>query len=383
MSSLQKTYKRGDVIFKEGDKITHVIFVQSGAVQQALLKNKKNIEIASCGANSVLGETGLAGVPTYNMSAVATQETKTLEVPLETFKQQIEVAPQFLKILIKSFGDRLHKALQEVRSFKMQGDATPCPDESVPRVFGAIYFTAMHKGTKQDDGSGTEIDWLMMRQYSQRIMGESLKRVEGAIDILVKMKLATWIMGKPPEDPDGPDQKMKVLFSDIAPIEGFFEFFQYYFYKPGKGELLKVDDSLLQILNCMLKCTEGFQPDRFGVVSLEYNHFAEKLQEELSVKLSADHFTRLENKGVFSKRKTISDKVFIDFDVKEYKNVAWSWKFIREINKWNERGFVDLDEKDEVKKKTSGPACPQCGTSHTPEQKFCGQCGFNLTAKAA
>ncbi len=384
MSSLQKTYKRGDVIYKEGDKITHVIFVQSGAVQQALLRNKKNVEVMSSGANSVLGEAGVAGVPTHNIAAVATQETKTLEVPVDTFKQQIEAAPQFLKILIKSFGERLHRALQEIRSHKMANDATPCPDENVPQVFGAIFFTVMHKGVKQKDGKSYEIDWMVFRQYCQRIMGESLKRVEGAVDILVKMKLASYVMGKLPEDPEGPDQKMGVMFHDIQPIEAFFEFFQYYYYKPGKSDLLKVEESSTQMVQLMLKCVEGMTPDRFGIVNLEYSVFAEKMQEELGAKLTADHFVRLENKGVFNKRRTTGDKVFIDFDVKEYRNVFYSWKLIREVNKWNERGFVDLDEKEEVKKKkTDGPTCPQCGTGATADQKFCGECGFNMLAAKA
>ena len=151
MSSLQKTYKRGDVIYKEGDKVTHIIFVQSGNVQQSLLRNKKNVELMSCGANSVLGEAGLSGAPTYNIAAVSTAETKTLEVPIDTFKAQIEAAPQFLKILIKSFGDRLHKALQEIRSLKMANDGTPCADDNVPKVYGAIFFTVLHKGVKQKD----------------------------------------------------------------------------------------------------------------------------------------------------------------------------------------------------------------------------------------
>ncbi len=384
MSSLQKTYKRGDVIYKEGDKITHVIFVQSGSVQQTLLRNKKKVELMTCGANSVLGESGLAGAPAHNISAIAIQETKTLEVPLDTFKTQIEAAPQFLKILIKSFGERLHKAMQEIRSFKMAQDSTPCPDENVPQVFGAIFFSVLHKGVKQKDGVSYEIDWFVFRQYCQRVLGQSLKRVESAVDILVKMQLAQYIMGKPPEDPDGPDQKMGALFFDIQPIEAFFEFFQYYYYKPGKSDLLKVEDSATQIVQLMLKCVEGVEPDRFGTVSIEYAAFAEKMQEELGVKLLADHFIRLENKGVFSKRRTTGDKVYIDFDLREYKNILYSWKFIREINKWNERGFVDLDEKEEVrKKKTDGPTCPQCGTPYQADQKFCGECGQNLVAKAS
>ena len=145
-----------------------------------------------------------------------------------------------------------------------------------------------------------------------------------------------------------------------------------------------MEDSATQIVQLMLKCVEGVEPDRFGTVSIEYAAFAEKMQEELGVKLLADHFIRLENKGVFSKRRTTGDKVYIDFDLREYKNILYSWKFIREINKWNERGFVDLDEKEEVrKKKTDGPICPQCGTPCQSDQKFCGECGQNLVAKAS
>ena len=120
-------------------------------------------------------------------------------------------------------------------------------------------------------------------------------------------------------------------------------------------------------------------------LSCKYAVFAEKMQQELGVKLTADHFLRLENKGVFNKRRTTGDKVYIDFEVKEYRNIYYSWKLIREVNKWNERGFVDLDEKEEVKKKKveGGVTCPQCGTGGVPEQKFCGECGFNLLAKAA
>jgi CRP-like cAMP-binding protein len=384
MSSLQKTYKRGEVIFKEGEKITHIVFIQSGAAQQSLLRNKKNIELASCGPNSVLGESGLAGLPAHNITVVATQETKTLEVPVDNFKQQIESAPQFLKMLIKSFSERLSKALQEIRSLKMANDLGPCSDPQVPQVFGAIFFTVLHKGVKQKDSKSYEVDWVLFKNYIQRVLGQSLKRVESATDILVKMKLASYVMGKPPEDPEGPDQKMSVIFSDLQPIEAFFEFFQYYCYKPGKSELLRVEDSSLQIVQLMLLCAEDLKPDRFGRVALEYATFSEKMQSELGVKLTADHFIRLENKGAFSRRRTSDDKVYIDFETQEYRNLLFSWKMIREIAKWNERGFVDLDEKEEVKKKKAeGPSCPQCGGLVSAEQKFCGECGHNLTAKAA
>src|SRR5690606_5435998 len=141
------------------------------------------------GANQVLGEGLITGQPNFATGAIATTETKTLEIPAELFKQQFDAAPQFLKMLIKSLADRLRLATNEVRSAKMEKDSSPCPEEAVAKVFGTIFFTANHKGEKQKDGK-IEVEWSVMRSYAQKVMGESLKRLEQAVNILVKLKLA-------------------------------------------------------------------------------------------------------------------------------------------------------------------------------------------------
>jgi CRP-like cAMP-binding protein len=385
--SNQKVYKRGEVLFKDGDKITNVVFIQSGSVSQCLIKGKKNVDLFQIGANQVLGEGILTGATTHQTGAVATTETKTMEIPAEVFKQQYESAPQFLKIIIKSFADRLKQAIQEVRSSKMEKDSSPCPDEFVPRVYGSIFFTARHKGEVSDEKETKGqliVEWNVMKSYAQRVFGESQKRMEQAINILVKLKLAHWVMGKLPEDPEGPDVIQQAVFHDINVVEAFFEFYQYYFYKPGKGDLLKYEESVSNLVECFLKCAEPFQADRFGVVSIPYTTIQEAVKKDLGLNLNNDHFGRLEQKGVMSKRKnTEKNGVFLEFELKEYKNIFFTWKILREIDKWNEKGYVDMDEKEEKKKKPEGPVCPQCAAAIQPAQKFCGECGAKLDVKAA
>jgi hypothetical protein len=41
----------------------------------------------------------------------------------------------------------------------------------------------------------------------------------------------------------------------------------------------------------------------------------------------------------------------LQYELKEYRSVYFSWKILREIEKWNEKGFVDMDEKEEKPKK--------------------------------
>ena len=378
----QKTYKKGEVLFKDGEKIQSVLLIQSGGVNQCLIRGKKTIDLFQLGSAQVLGEQILIGGSTHTTSAVASTETKVLEIPLDALKQQYDTAPQSLKVIIKSLAERLRLALNDIRSARMEKDSVPCPEDQVAKVFGSIYHTAHHKGDTSEKGR-TTMDWNMMRQYCQRVMGESPKRLEQALNILVKQKLAMYEMGKNIDNPEGPDEIQKVHFLDLGLVESFFEFYQYYYFKGGKTDLLKVDESCLQLLEGFLKLAETAPPDRFGVSTIEFTAMVDYCKNEMGINLNQSHFDRLEAKGVFCKRKNGTAGVQLQFESKEFRSVYQSWKILKEIEKWNEKGFVDLDEKEEkAKKKTGGPTCPDCQAEVLPQAKFCQQCGCKLTAAA-
>lgn len=379
-----KTFKKGEIVYKDGDKITGLYIIQSGAVSQCLQRGKKTIDLFQLSTSHVLGEQIISGQNTYPTSAVATTETKILEIPLDTFKAQYDSAPQLMKVAIKSLADRMRLATNEVRSSKLEKDAGPCPEDQVAKCFGAIFHTANHKGDKESLPGRVVIDWNLMRQYAQRVMGESPKRLEQALNILVKQQLAMYEMGKAPDNPDGPDEIQKVHFLDLSLVESFFEFYQYYYFKGGRSELLKVDELCMWMLDGLLRLCENKEPDRFGVVGVEFSKFGDYCRDELGFNLNNDHFTRLENKGVFMKRKTSPEGVLLQFELREYRSILQSWKMLREIDKWNEKGFVNMEDRDErpKKKKAEGPACPECSADLQMGAKFCHECGHKIVAAA-
>lgn len=377
-----KTYKKGELIYKDGDKITSVYLIQSGGVNQCLIRGKKTIDLFQLGSSHILGEQVILGQNTHPTSAVATTETKIFEIPVESLKAQYDGAPQTLKAIVKSLADRLRLAVNEVRSSKLEKDSSPCPEDQVAKAFGAVFHTANHKGDRALPGRVT-VEWNMMKQYTQRVMGESPKRMEQVINILVKLKLALYEVGKAPDNPDGPDEIQKVHFLELGLLESFFEFYQYYYFKGGRSELLKVDELSQQMLTGLLKLSENEQPDRFGIVSVDFAKFSEYCKEEVGINLNNDHFNRLESKGILMKRKNAGSGVLLQFEVKEYRSALQSWKILREIEKWNEKGFVDMDEKEEKpKKKSNGPACPACSVEVLAGAKFCQECGHKLVMVA-
>lgn len=383
MSAPGRIVKKGEFLFKEGDKIQNIHLVQTGGISLCIARPKKNIDITQLGSSQVIGEQALVGGSTYNVSAVATTETKVVEIPVETFKQVVEASPQMVKVLVKSLVDRLKISSNEIRSSKLEKDSSPCPEDQVAKIFGVVFHTANHKGIKDEkDPNKTTIDWTMYKQYSQRVFTESPKRLEQALCVLVKLKLASFEMGRPPEDPEGPEQIMKVHLHDLSAVEAFFEFYQYYYFKGGKSEILKADENNNILLNQFIAITDGIEPDRFGVVTLDFGKTIERFKADLGINLSQDHFTRLEQKGIFCKRQARQDgSIVLQFDLKEFKTTQKIWKILRELDKWNERGFVDMTEEEaKPKKKSEGPSCPQCAADVPVAAKFCQECGFKLAA---
>lgn len=382
MSNNVKVAKKGEFIFKEGDKLTSVILIQSGSSNFCIARPKKNIDMFPIGSSQILGEQSFLGASTHNFSLMATTETKYMEIPIEIAKAQVEAAPQFLKVLIKSLTDRLKSALNEVKSSKMEKDSSPCPEEQTAKIFGAIFHAARHKSKSEDEKNPQimTMDWVQFKQYCQRIFGESPRRLEQATNLLVKLKMCTYVMGKPIDDPEGPDEIQKINFLDLPAIEAFFEFYQYYYFKGGAAAILKYDETVFNLLSYFLKMAESLQPDRFGVVSIEYSKAVETFKNDFNLNLNTGHFSQLENKGVFAKRQAKTDgAIILSFEVKEWMTTQKIWKIIREIDKWNEKGFVDMaEEESKPKRKPGTPSCPNCAAEVLATAKFCQECGTKL-----
>jgi hypothetical protein len=139
---------------------------------------------------------------------------------------------------------------------------------------------------------------VQLKQYGQRIFGESPRRTEQACNVLVKLKLATYTMGKAIDDPDGPDEIQKVNFMDMGALESFFEFYQYYYFKGGAASVLKYDESCFNLLSAFAKMGEtplcavgGKRPfcQARDTLRRQFGYF------ELRFEGVANHFENLEN----------------------------------------------------------------------------------------
>lgn len=377
-----KVFKKGEVIFKEGDRVTSVYLLQSGTVFLQFLRGKQKIDFHQASPHMILGEYGLSGQQTHPATAITNAEVKAIEIPLDALKSQIESHSQITKAIIKGFVDKLKVMSNDLKSSRLERDSSPCPPDQTAKIFGTIWHVANHKGEKKSDR--VVVSWGQMKTYAQRVFMESPKRLEQAISIFVKLKLAEFQMVKNEEDPDAPDELGFIHFFDLLAIEEFFEYYQFYFFKSGKADLLKTDDTAMTIVAGINALAAKSEPDRHGVVRLDYTKVVETLATEYGLQLKADHFSLLEMKGLFCKRQSTDNGVLLHVEVKEFARVFRIWLVLREIGKWNEKGVIDMRDEWKPQKKVmhNGPICPECEAHLEKEHKFCPSCGHKITAAA-
>jgi len=93
------------------------------------------------------------------------------------------------------------KALAGLRA---EHDSTPCPPGRVTRLFAVIHQAATYTGTRKK--GEVVVVWPTFKKYCQRTFLESPVRLEQAVNILVKLRLATLEMIPCETDPEAPDE---------------------------------------------------------------------------------------------------------------------------------------------------------------------------------
>ncbi|MEY4617592.1 MAG: hypothetical protein RJB66_2552 [Pseudomonadota bacterium] len=381
-----RKFVRGDLLFSENDPIKTILLVQSGRVK-LFLPRGTGIDVITLTAPFILGELALVASARYPLSATAMTEVSALEIPLEAAKQTVDGAPQFFKTLTKGLIEQLRAFSQEFKNQKLEFDPTPCPSELIPRLFGGLYHSVQHLGRVNDDET-VEADWLALKKYSNRIFNLPQDKIDSINHILVKMGIAEYIYSKNPEDESAPEQLTSVRYKNFLNVLTFLDFYQFYFYKTGKQEILKYDEIIFNLVRTMIKQTHESPPDRTGNVKLDLNQLVDGLKKEYDQTVTAHHWPLLDAKGLFTKRAQNPDGSFyIAFHREDFEKTFEGWRFLREIHKWNSTGSVNPKEPEFAERSEilapMAKECPDCKAPVVELQKFCSECGAKLSSLSA
>jgi hypothetical protein len=396
--SQEKRYKKGEKIYLEGDQLTGLFIIQSGKVAISIERGGQKTEVDQPIVGNVIGEQGVFGFPKQVFDAEALSEVKVIEMPLEPIKMVFEKSPAPYKLFVKALGDELRRLRGIIRTLKMESDTTACPPRFIPRLCAILTLVGKHIGQtpkvdpnipayKRDEERAKNpthkdtdliLSFNSLKIYTSRMFLESNVRMQSFCDLLGKLGYITTHYEKNEETEL--DELVDIRIHDLQTIEHFGEFYQHNLFKAGKSEIIIIDKLALQIAGAFAALANDVEPDRNGVVKLDYKNFIEKLKNKYFIDFKENHVGLLEKKGLYMKRQSVNDVVFVSYDKYEWQSTYKFWQIIQEIDRWNETGRVNLTE-NLNEYKSAGPAkCPGCSELIAEAKNFCTNCGHKLAA---
>ncbi len=284
----------------------------------------------------------------------------------------------------------------------MEQDNAPCPPRFIPRLAAILTLVARNSGRKPTVDASIPaykqaeekaknptfkdddliLNYTTLKIFTSRMFLESHQRMQNFCELLSKLGYLTLIMEK---NEDTEQMEIKELrVHDTQTVELFGEFYQHNFFKAGKSEIIHLDTMAYPLAGALAALAADAEPDRNGAVKLNYQDLIKNLKERFFIDLKGTHFTVLEKKGLFVKRTTENETVYLSFDRQEFAQTYKFWQIINEIDHWNEKGFVDLNaDYNEYKSGDVKDKCPSCATDIKQAANFCPNCGHKLQGAEA
>jgi CRP-like cAMP-binding protein len=110
------TFKKGEVIFQEGENVNGIFFVYSGTVKvHKKWGSEKELIIRFARAGSLFGHRGLGKDHHYPISATALEPVEVCYFDLEFFQASLKVNPGLSQGLLQFFADELQASERKMR----------------------------------------------------------------------------------------------------------------------------------------------------------------------------------------------------------------------------------------------------------------------------
>ena len=110
-------YKKGETLFKEGDTVTGIYFLNSGKVKvHSRWDGDKELIIRFAGAGDIVGHRGIGKQLIYPITATALEPASACYIPLQFFEASLKVNPDYMYQLLHFYAAELQESEQRMRN---------------------------------------------------------------------------------------------------------------------------------------------------------------------------------------------------------------------------------------------------------------------------
>jgi CRP/FNR family cyclic AMP-dependent transcriptional regulator len=169
-----RRYRRGDVLFHQGDDAGAVLVILAGHVKAAMLNDGREVILAFPGPGELLGELSAVDGQPRSGTVRAIDDVEALVIPGSAFRAFLEHKPRIALVLLCSVIARLRTADRQRVDYAV--------NDVVVRVAGRLVELCDRFGS--EDGAGIEIGLSITQDELASWAGASREAVAKAMALL-------------------------------------------------------------------------------------------------------------------------------------------------------------------------------------------------------
>jgi CRP-like cAMP-binding protein len=176
-------YKKGEIIFREGDPVTGIYFIYDGKVKVYNSGNNNKTQIVRFGTSGkILGHRGFGKITNYPIGATAIEAATICYIPKATFIKILENNPKLALELLNFYADELRRAENKLRSLSQMTVKQKVAEAIL--TLGEVYGLEKNNTTQY-------LSVQLSRQEYADITGASIEEVIRTLSQLKNEKLIT------------------------------------------------------------------------------------------------------------------------------------------------------------------------------------------------
>jgi len=188
--------KKGQTLFKEGDRSRAMYYVRSGLIRIFKKKGTGAIEIDTIRTGQILGELAFLDGNPRSASGEALTDCELIEISGPTFTNTLAKAPDWLKLLLKTVVGRLRNASTKIRQLEQTNVAVDYSGSGVKnyvylgvsdalKAASALLLVAV-TSKRSGENSGDPISIARLEKFANQIMGVPVSKVTSFLDVLAQ-----------------------------------------------------------------------------------------------------------------------------------------------------------------------------------------------------
>jgi CRP/FNR family transcriptional regulator, cyclic AMP receptor protein len=169
-----RRYRRGDVLFHQGDDAGVVLVLLSGHVKAAMMNDGREVILAFPGPGGLLGELSAVDGQPRSATVRAVDDIEALVIPGSAFRAFLEHRPRVALVLLRSVAARLREADRQRVDYAV--------NDVVVRVAGRLVELCDRYGA--EDGTGIDVGLAITQDELASWAGASREAVAKGMALL-------------------------------------------------------------------------------------------------------------------------------------------------------------------------------------------------------